>query len=135
MLEFCAIDSPLAQPRNAVLGQALASFTGVAVAKLFRLGGHLDQLSLVAGALACAVATGVMALTVTVHPPAGATALLAVVDADLAALGWRLVPAVLLGCALMLVFALLTNNVARRFPLYWWTAQPLGRRPRRRCTR
>ncbi|KAK8100197.1 hypothetical protein PG999_010571 [Apiospora kogelbergensis] len=139
VLEFYAIDSPLSQPRNAILGQILASIVGVAVAKLFALNPSLlpaaggpepgvpaHDLTWLAGALACASATSVMALTGTVHPPAGATALLAVVAADVRALGWFLVPVVLLGCALMLSVALLVNNAQRRFPVYWWTAGEVG---------
>jgi hypothetical protein len=68
-----------------------------------------------------------MALTKTVHPPAGATALLAVVDEVAAGLGWLLVPLVLIGCSIMLVTALLVNNIQRCFPLYWWTPEALGR--------
>ncbi|KAG5917547.1 hypothetical protein E4U53_004194 [Claviceps sorghi] len=73
-----------------------------------------------------------MALTKTVHPPAGATALLAVVDAALVRIGWFLLPVVLLGSALMLAVALLVNNIERRFPVYWWTPGACGRRSRRR---
>lgn len=121
MLEFYAIESPLAQPRNAIVGQAIATVAGVAVAKLFQLSSRFDDLRWVGGALACASATALMGLTKTVHPPAGATALLAVVDNNLVAVGWLLVPVMLLGCALMLAIALLVNNLERRFPMYWWT--------------
>lgn len=62
-----------------------------------------------------------MGLTGSVHPPAGATALLAVTDDGVARLGWGLVPVVLVGCALMLLVALLVNNVQRTFPASWWT--------------
>lgn len=64
-----------------------------------------------------------MALTKTVHPPAGATALLAVVDQGMLDLGWFLVPVVLLSCALMLAVALVLNNMERQFPIYWWTPE------------
>lgn len=127
VLEFYSIEAPLAQPRNAVLGQLIAAVSGVAVAKLFRLSPRFDDIQWVGGALACASATCLMALTNTVHPPAGATALLAVVDDSLVRLGWVLVPVMMLGCALMLGVALLVNNVAaRRFPMYWWTPEELG---------
>ncbi|PHH85011.1 hypothetical protein CDD83_1034 [Cordyceps sp. RAO-2017] len=128
VLEFYAIESPLSQPRNAVLGQTLASIVGVGVAKLFQLSDRFHQIRWVGGALSCASATALMALTKTVHPPAGATALLAVADDHLVALGWLLVPLVLLGCALMLAVALLVNNIERRFPLYWWTPMDLRQR-------
>lgn len=81
-----------------------------------------------------------MTLTDTVHPPAGATALLAVTDPAVARLRWALVPLVLLGAAAVLAVACLVNNCQRRFPLYWWTPRHvggawrriLGRRRRRR---
>lgn len=69
-----------------------------------------------------------MALTKTVHPPAGATALLAVVDDTLIHIGWFMLPVMLLGCALMLGVALVINNLERRFPIYWWTPEDLSKR-------
>lgn len=68
-----------------------------------------------------------MLLTKTVHPPAGSTALLAAVDEDALALGWLLVPIMMLGCALMLGVALIVNNIQRRFPSFWWTPEDLSR--------
>lgn len=56
-----------------------------------------------------------MALTKTVHPPAGATALLAVVDREMLEMGWLLIPVVLLSCLLMLCIALILNNIERSF--------------------
>ncbi|ETS80950.1 hypothetical protein PFICI_08479 [Pestalotiopsis fici W106-1] len=126
VLEFYAIDSPLAQPRNAVFGQLLASIIGVGIRKLFEKGESLQNLMWLGGSVSCALATAVMALTGTVHPPAGATALLAVVDNNVAAIGWFLLPVILLGCVLMQIVALLLNNVHRRFPLYWWSPEEVG---------
>lgn len=123
MLEFYAIESPLAQPRNVVVGQLISVVTGVCTAKLFLLSERFDDIRWIAGALACACATALMALTKTVHPPAGATALLAVVDKQMLDLGWLLVPLVLLSCALMLAVALVLNNIERQFPAYWWTPE------------
>lgn len=99
---------------------------GVAVSKLFGLSPRLINLQWLGGALACAVATAAMALTNTIHPPAGATALLAVVDDDIAKLGWFLIPVIMLGCTLMLAVALFINNIDRRFPMYWWTSTDLS---------
>ena len=99
---------------------------GTAVCKLFALSDNFESIRWIGGALACACAVAVMALTKTVHPPAGATALLAVVDDDAFELGWSLIPLMMLGCALMQTVALLVNNVLRRFPLYWWTPEEVG---------
>ncbi|KAK4224223.1 HPP family-domain-containing protein, partial [Podospora fimiseda] len=126
VLDFYAIESPLAQPRNAILGQLISSVTGILVCKLFGLAENFEGIRWVGGAFACATATALMALTGTVHPPAGATALMAVVDEDVARLGWFLLGPVMLGCGLMLVTALLVNNVQRRFPYYWWSPGEMG---------
>lgn len=67
-----------------------------------------------------------MALTGTVHPPAGATALMAVLDPVVSELGWFLFLPLLLGCFLMLGVALLVNNIQRRFPFYWWSPAETG---------
>ncbi|KAK6951380.1 hypothetical protein Daesc_007915 [Daldinia eschscholtzii] len=128
VLEFYAIESPLAQPRNAVLGQFFSSLIGVAIRKLFALGPMSNEVTWVAGSLSCSCAVAFMALTGTVHPPAGATALLAVVDESVVHLGWFLLPVVLLGCVLMQCVALLLNNIQRRFPVYWWTPAEVGHR-------
>ncbi|KAK7429399.1 hypothetical protein QQZ08_003991 [Neonectria magnoliae] len=127
VLEFYAIESPLAQPRNFFLGQVLAAVLGMAICKLFQLSAHFAAIQWVGGAVSCASVTAVMALTKTVHPPAGATALLAVVDDQILHLGWFFVPVVMLNCGVMFAVALLVNNVQRTFPSYWWTPEDLRR--------
>jgi HPP family len=67
-----------------------------------------------------------MSATNTVHPPAGATALLAATSPEITALGWYLLALVLLGSTLMLASACVINNVHRRFPIYWWTPTDLA---------
>jgi len=131
VLDFYAIESPLAQPRNALVGQLLSSVVGIGIGKLLQLGPDFEATRWLGAALSCAAATAVMALTGTVHPPAGATALMAVMDDSILALGWFMLAPVMLGCALMLAMALLVNNVQRRFPLYWWSPEATGARWRR----
>ncbi|KAH6839522.1 HPP family-domain-containing protein [Chaetomium sp. MPI-CAGE-AT-0009] len=132
VLDFYAIESPLAQPRNAILGQAVSALTGIAICKLLALSPHFETIRWLGASLACACATALMALTGTVHPPAGATALMAVLDDRVAALGWFLLAPLLLGCCLMLGVAMLVNNVQRRFPFYWWSPGETGGYWRRR---
>lgn len=127
VLEFYAIESPLAQPRNFFFGQILAAIIGMGIAKLFLLSDDFESIRWAGGAVSCATVTSIMALTKTVHPPAGATALLAVVDDQLRQLGWFFVPVVMLNCGLMFAVALLVNNVQRTFPSYWWTLDDLRR--------
>ncbi|KAJ5836479.1 hypothetical protein N7447_002505 [Penicillium robsamsonii] len=127
VIEFGAIESPFAQPRNAILSQVIACFFGVGISKLFALNPHAEAYTELGGALACGLTTAVMILTNTTHPPAGATAVLAVTHAQTVALGWFLFPVMLLGLGLMQAAAVIINNVQRRYPLYWWTSHPLSR--------
>jgi hypothetical protein len=85
----------------------------------------------IAGPLSCGIASFAMAMTNTVHPPGGATALLAAIDPTVLAMGWMFIPLLLLGSILMLVVALLINNIQRQFPVFWWTPRDVGiqRRP------
>lgn len=129
VLEFYAIEAPLAQPRNCVLGQLLACVVGVAVAKIFQHSDRFEEIQFLGGAFACASTVALMGLTKTVHPPAGATALLAVIDDRLVQTGWFLIPTMLLGVCIMLAVAMIFNNIERRFPVYWWTPAELGKKP------
>lgn len=98
----------------------------MAIAKLFALNPTAKNLPEIGGPLACAITTSLMALTNTVHPPAGATSLLAVTQVP--DMGWWLVPVMLLGSVLMQATALVLNNIQRRFPIYWWTVHDLRKR-------
>lgn len=124
ILEYNTIESPLAQPRNLIFGHFFSAVIAVAITKLFE---HLPQqrfeeLRWLVGAIAVAVASITMSVTKTVHPPAGATALLAATSVEIQVLGWWLLPLVLLAGMLMMTSAMLLNNLAgRRYPVYWWT--------------
>ncbi|MBF0096020.1 MAG: HPP family protein [Magnetococcales bacterium] len=118
VLLYGAPSSPLAQPRNLLGGHLLSALVGVLV---FQLAGSTLWL---ASALAVALAIVVMHLTRTLHPPGGATALIAVIGSEtLHRLGflYALVP-VGLGAVCLLLVALLVNNLAteRRYPVWWW---------------
>lgn len=110
----------------------MSALVGICVGKLFALSPDPDSVRWLGASLACACATAAMALTGTVHPPAGATALMTVLDPDVSALGWFALAPLLLGCGLMLGVALLVNNIQRRFPFYWWSPQETGQFWRRR---
>lgn len=117
VLIYGAIKSPLAQPRNLMGGHIISALIGVAAYKL--LHGHLW----LAAALAVATSIAVMHATRTLHPPGGATALIAVIGGDqVHALGYLyvLVP-VALGAVIMLAVALLVNNIpkTRKYPEFW----------------
>lgn len=118
VLIYGAIRSPLAQPRNLIGGHVLSALVGVTIFKL--LGGQ----PWLAGSVAVSLAIVVMHLTKTLHPPGGATALIAVIGGDAVhGLGYLyvLMPAGL-GAVVMLVIALVVNNIPkeRRYPEFWF---------------
>lgn len=114
VLVYGAIQSPLAQPRNLVGGHVISAVIGVAVYKL------LPDIIWLTAPLAVALSVVVMQVTKTLHPPGGATALIAVTGtARIKALGFMYVLSpVLSGCLILLVIALIFNNMTsyRRYP-------------------
>lgn len=118
VLVYAAIRSPLAQPRNLVGGHVVSALVGVACARAF------GDTAWLAAALGVSLAIVAMLLTRTLHPPGGATALIAVIGGPkIHALGflYALVPAGL-GALVLLAVALAVNNLARarKYPEYWW---------------
>lgn len=130
ILEYNTIESPLSQPRNLILGHFLSALIGVSTTKGFQRLPYekFEELRWLAGSLSVGVASLVMAMTKTVHPPAGATALLAATSIEITVLGWWLLPLVLLASSLMCTSAMLVNNLTRRWPLYWWTPVDLSKK-------
>ncbi|THH14405.1 hypothetical protein EW146_g5921 [Bondarzewia mesenterica] len=122
VLCYGAIEAPLAQPRALVGGHFISALIGVCITKLFGLlpsEERLESLRWLAGSLSAALAIVVMQITSTTHPPAGATALLAAVNPDIYGMSWYYLPVVLLSSTLVLVTALLFNNIQRRYPVFW----------------
>ncbi|MBW1608864.1 MAG: HPP family protein [Deltaproteobacteria bacterium] len=117
VLIYGAIRSPLAQPRNLIGGHFISAIIGVTMYNL--LHNHIW----VAAAVAVATAIAVMHATKTLHPPGGATALIAVIGSQkIHHLGYlyAIIPAGS-GAVIMLVVALLINNIpkSRRYPEFW----------------
>ncbi|KAL5417419.1 hypothetical protein PMIN03_001596 [Paraphaeosphaeria minitans] len=125
ILEYNAIRSPLGQPRNALLGHTFSAIIGVGITKLFRLRSDFERIKWIAGAVSCGIASAVMLLTGTVHPPGGASAVLAATSPEITEMGWYFVGLVMLGAVLMLLVGMFINNIQRQFPVYWWTPLPL----------
>jgi CBS-domain-containing membrane protein len=122
VLCYGAIEAPLAQPRALMGGHFISALVGICITKLFSLihsPERFDDLRWLAGSLSTAVSIVVMQMTKTTHPPAGATALLAAVNLDVYALSWYYLPVVLLSSTIVLVTALLINNIQRRYPTFW----------------
>ncbi len=117
VLIYGAIKSPLAQPRNLVGGHVISALIGVTVYNMFH-----TQLWF-ASALSVSTAIAVMHMTKTLHPPGGATALIAVIGSQkVHGLGYlyTIIP-VGLGALIMLIVALLVNNIPakRKYPEFW----------------
>jgi CBS-domain-containing membrane protein len=117
VLIYGAINSPLAQPRNLVGGHILSAIIGVTCYKIFP-----SQMWL-ASSLAVATAIALMHATKTLHPPGGATALIAVIGSSkIHSLSYlyAIIPAGV-GAVIMLVVALLVNNIpkTRKYPDFW----------------
>ena len=117
VLIYGAIRSPLAQPRNLIGGHIISAIIGVATYKLLH-----NQMWL-AAAVAVATAIAIMHATRTLHPPGGATALIAVIGSPkIHNLGYlyAVIPAGS-GAAIMLLVAVLINNIpkTRQYPEYW----------------
>lgn len=112
VLLFAVPDSPLAQPRAVVGGHALAAAVGLAL------------LAIAGGAwwappLGVGLAIGLMALTRTTHPPAGADPLLILLVPPPTAAS--LAAPIVVGSLLLVLLALVFNNLARgrRYPTCW----------------
>ena len=118
VLIYGAVKSPLAQPRNLMGGHIISAIIGVAVFKL--CGNHLW----LASPLAVATAIAAMHATKTLHPPGGATALIAVIGSEkIHALGfyYAVIP-VGVSAFIMLAVALTVNNLCRtrKYPEFWF---------------
>lgn len=114
VLIYGAIHSPLAQPRNLIGGHILSAIVGVASFKFF------GETIWFCSAFAVATSILVMQLTLTLHPPGGATALIAVIGSEeIHHLGFLyvLVP-VASGAFILFVIAIFVNNIPnnRHYP-------------------
>jgi CBS-domain-containing membrane protein len=117
VLIYGAIKSPLAQPRNLIGGHVISAAIGVTIFKLIPADPSL------AASVAVATAIAAMHATKTLHPPGGATALIAIIGTEkIHSLGFLyvLIPAGI-GAMTMLLVALIFNNIPknRRYPEFW----------------
>lgn len=119
VLIYGAPMAEFSQPRNLVIGHLISAAVGVTMCRL------MPSSVVLAGAMAVSIAIVAMHLTRSLHPPGGATALIAVIGgSEIHGLGyWYLVSPVLTGVIIMLVVAVLVNNLSsnpkRHYPKYW----------------
>jgi CBS-domain-containing membrane protein len=109
VLIFGATNSPLAQPRNLLGGHLISALVGVTAYKLFP-----DQMWL-SSALAVASSIVLMQITKTMHPPGGATALIANIGSEkIKSLGYLYVLSpVMSGIIILFIIALIVNNIPK----------------------
>lgn len=117
VLIYGSVKSPFAQPRNLIAGHIISALIGVACYQFFA------PTLWLAAAVAVATSIAAMHATKSLHPPGGATALIAVIGgAEIHQLGYfYAVMPVGTGALLMLVVALAVNNIprTRSYPKFW----------------
>lgn len=114
VLLYAVSQSPLAQPRNIILGHVLSAAVGLVVLNLLGT-------SVWAIALAVGLAIAVMQLTGSVHPPAGANPLVILLTANQVHYSWEfLLFPVLMGALILVAIAYVVNNV---FATQKWPTQ------------
>ncbi|MYN04742.1 CBS domain-containing protein [Pseudoduganella sp. DS3] len=120
VLLFCLPASPLAQPWSVIGGNVVSGLMGAACVQYLGAGP-------LAAALATPLAIAAMFALRCLHPPGGATALMMVIGGPAVhALGYRFaLGPVLLDCVLMVLAAMVYNNLSgRRYPHQQQPAQP-----------
>lgn len=114
VLVYGVIQSPMAQPRNLVGGHLVSAIVGVTVAKF------VPEILWLTAPLAVSFSIVLMQITKTLHPPGGATALIAVIGSPkIKMLGyWYVLYPVLSGVLILLITALIFNNMTanRSYP-------------------
>lgn len=117
VLIYGVINSPLAQPRNLIGGHLISAIIGVTIHKL------LPNELWLACAISVALAIVAMQITKTLHPPGGATALIANIGSEkIKNLGYfYVISPVLTGVIILLIIALIFNNISktRKYPSSW----------------
>jgi CBS domain-containing membrane protein len=114
VLIYGVTNSPLAQPRNLVGGHLVSALVGVTVHQL------IPGPPWFTAALAVSLAIVGMQITKTLHPPGGATALIANIGSEkIKSLGFMyIISPVLSGVLILLLIALIVNNIPthRQYP-------------------
>jgi CBS domain-containing membrane protein len=113
VLIYGVINSPLAQPRNVIGGHLVCAIVGVTF-------NHIIPVPWLAAASAVSVSIVVMQVTKTLHPPGGATALIAIIGSEkIKSLGYLYVLSpILSGIIILMIVALFFNNITsnRSYP-------------------
>jgi CBS domain-containing membrane protein len=126
VLLFGATNSPLAQPRNLFFGNLISALVGVTMYQFF----HTSEYLWLSPSLAVATSILVMQYTKTMHPPGGATALIANIgSAEIKGMGYfYVINPVLTGTLILFILALLLNNLSKNrvYPYRQGDVQKMG---------
>ena len=104
VLVMAVHESPLAQPKNIFFGHILSALSGVLI--YFFLG-----MSFLSIGLAVAISVWAMMTTKTIHPPAGANPIIAILGGK--GLSFILLP-VAIGALIIIAFAMIYNKILKR---------------------
>ena len=104
VLVMAVHESPLAKPKNILLGHILSALSGVII--LYLIGDNFLALG-----IAVALAVFVMIVTDTIHPPAGANPIIVILTGQ--GISFVLFP-VAVGAFMLIVFAYLYNKLLKR---------------------
>ena len=104
VLVMAVHESPLAHPKNVLFGHIISAFSGVFIFAIF----GFSSLSVGAGV---GLAIFLMMATKTVHPPAGANPIIAILGAK--GVGFLMIP-VAAGAAFIVLFAIIYNQLMKR---------------------
>ena len=104
VLVMAVHESPLAQPKNIFFGHILSALSGVLI--YIFLG-----MSFISIGLAVAISVWAMMITKTIHPPAGANPIIAILGGK--GLSFILLP-VATGALIIIIFAMIYNKILKR---------------------
>ena len=104
VLVMAVHESPLAQPKNIFFGHILSALSGVLI--YFFLG-----MSFLSIGLAVAISVWAMMITKTIHPPAGANPIIAILGGK--GISFILLP-VATGALIIILFAMIYNKILKR---------------------
>ena len=114
VLIYGAYKAPLAQPRNVLLGHFLAACIGVCVYDFF--GTTFWSIG-----LGVSLALVLMVVTYSIHPPAGATAYVAIQTGGLGVGYMYILNPVILGAFILVLIGVIFNKMGKRdYPTHWW---------------
>lgn len=111
VLIYGATNSPLAQPRNFFGGHLISAFIGVTISFLL----PQENLLWFSAGLTVALSIVAMQMTQTVHPPGGATGLIAIIGSEkVKSLGYAYIfSPILVSLLIMFFVALIFNNIPK----------------------